>query len=85
MMRELQKEIIEALQVSPSIEPGIEVRDRVHFLKAYLKIPLCHQQKRTRRKRMLSCSFPQKSVLEKRMYHLKTLAGCIRYLSICPF
>lgn len=37
MMRELQKEIIEALQVSPSIEPGIEVRDRVHFLKAYLK------------------------------------------------
>lgn len=37
MMRELQKEIIETLQVSPSIEPGIEVRDRVHFLKAYLK------------------------------------------------
>lgn len=37
MMRELQKEIIKTLQVSPSIEPGIEVRDRVHFLKTYLK------------------------------------------------
>ena len=36
-MRELQRNIIKTLNVAPSIEPGIEVRDRIHFLKAYLK------------------------------------------------
>lgn len=36
-VRELQKEIIKELQSKPSIEPAIEVRDRIHFMKSYLK------------------------------------------------
>ena len=36
-MRELQRKIIAELQTVPSIEPGIEVRDRVDFLKSYLR------------------------------------------------
>ncbi|AYM03864.1 ammonia-dependent NAD(+) synthetase [Levilactobacillus yiduensis] len=36
-MRAMQKEIIEALKVQPSIDPATEVRRSVDFLKAYLK------------------------------------------------
>ena len=36
-MRKLQKEIIETLKSYPTIEPAIEVRDRVDFLKSYLR------------------------------------------------
>lgn len=36
-MRKLQAEIIDALKVSPSIDPETEVRRSVDFLKAYLK------------------------------------------------
>lgn len=37
MMRTMQKEIIEALKVQPSIDPATEVRRSVDFLKDYLK------------------------------------------------
>ena len=36
-MRKLQEEIIETLKSYPTIEPAIEVRDRVDFLKSYLR------------------------------------------------
>lgn len=36
-MRELQKRIINELKTEPKIEPAIEVRDRVDFLKSYLR------------------------------------------------
>lgn len=36
-MRELQKRIINELKTAPKIEPAIEVRDRVDFLKSYLR------------------------------------------------
>ncbi|AKP63899.1 ammonia-dependent NAD(+) synthetase [Levilactobacillus koreensis] len=36
-MRAMQKEIIEALKVQPSIDPATEVRRSVDFLKSYLK------------------------------------------------
>ena len=36
-MRTLQKQIINELQVAPSIEAAIEVRDRIDFMKQYLK------------------------------------------------
>lgn len=36
-MRKLQDEIIDALKVSPSIDPETEIRRSVDFLKAYLK------------------------------------------------
>lgn len=36
-MRKLQAEIIDALKVSPSIDPETEIRRSVDFLKAYLK------------------------------------------------
>jgi NAD+ synthase len=35
-MRKVQAEIIQALGVNPTIDPGVEVRRRVNFLKAYL-------------------------------------------------
>ena len=36
-MRKLQEEIINTLAVTPSIDPAIEVKRRVEFLKDYLK------------------------------------------------
>ncbi|MEG0285343.1 MAG: ammonia-dependent NAD(+) synthetase [Vagococcus sp.] len=36
-MRQLQQEIIEALHVEKNIEPNVEVRERIEFLKNYLK------------------------------------------------
>ncbi|AEV94631.1 ammonia-dependent NAD(+) synthetase [Pediococcus claussenii] len=36
-MRELQKEIIAALKVQPEIDPKVEIRRSVDFLKSYLK------------------------------------------------
>ncbi|MFW8053043.1 ammonia-dependent NAD(+) synthetase [Vagococcus fluvialis] len=36
-MRQLQQEIIEALHVEKNIEPNVEVRERIEFLKSYLK------------------------------------------------
>lgn len=36
-MREMQKEIIEALKVQPTIDPATEIRRSVDFLKAYLR------------------------------------------------
>ena len=36
-MRELQQEIIKALEVEAVIEPEIQVRERINFLKTYLK------------------------------------------------
>lgn len=35
-MRQLQKEIIELLHVKPTINPEVEVRQRIDFIKAYL-------------------------------------------------
>ncbi len=37
MMREKQREIIDALKVKPKIDPEEEVRRSMDFLKAYLK------------------------------------------------
>lgn len=36
-MREMQKEIIEALKVQPTIDPETEIRRSVDFLKDYLR------------------------------------------------